>query len=159
MNAINEKELDNERDGIEELLRFVYENSELTLELVELLEKLNTSGVLKTLVKIVSNLVPTDKTVLTSYLESDEAMNAIGKLVNVLPALSTALSSEKNRDLIKLILFNSEALSDALINGAKNPEPLGLMKMMSLMKDPELSRATTGFIHMLMALGSLLEKV
>lgn len=153
-----DEEIESQPDEIEEALQFALENKGMFLQLLEMMKKLQSSGLLDELQKFISGFVPSNHTIVTSYLNSEEGLAAVSKLLNILPALGHTISSEKTSDLIKVVLFNSEELSNSLIVGAKNPQNFGLLKLMSLLKDPEFTTGLTAIINFLGALGKVISK-
>ncbi len=158
---MDEKPNDNEieaPDEIEEALKFALENRGMFLQLLEVMKKLQSSGLLDELQTLFSGFVPSDHTIVTSYLSSEEGLLAISKLLNIMPAVGHTISSEKTSDLIKLVLFNSEKLTESMIDGAKNPQNFGLLKLMSLLKDPEFTAGLTAMINLIGTLGQIISK-
>lgn len=153
-----DEEVESQPDEIEEALKFVLQNRGMFMQLLDTMNKLQSSGLLEELQKFISSFVPSDHTIVTTYLNSEEGMLAITKIINMLPALGSAVSSEKTSDLLKLILFNSETLVDSLVAGAKNPQNFGVMKLMSIMKDPEFTAGLTAVLNLLGALGQIIRK-
>lgn len=153
-----EEETESQPDEIEEALAFMLENRGMFMQLLETMKRLQSSGLLDELQSFVSSFVPSDHTIVTAYLNSEEGMLAVSKVINILPALGNAISSEKTSDLLKLILFNSETLADSLVVGAKNPQNFGLMKLMSIMKDPEFTAGLTAVLNLIGTLGKIIGK-
>ncbi len=153
-----DEEVESQPDEIEEALKFVLQNRGMFLQLLETMNKLQSSGLLDEMQSFVSSFVPSDHTIVTTYLNSEEGMLAISKVINILPALGNAISSEKTSDLVKLVLFNSETLADSLVAGAKNPQNFGIMKLMSLMKDPEFTAGLTAVLNFIGTLGQIIKK-
>lgn len=153
-----DEEIESQPDEIEEALKFIMQNRGMMLQLLEMMNKLQSSGLLDELQKFISSFVPSDHTIVTTYLNSEEGMLAITKIINLLPALGSAISSEKTSDLLKLILFNSETLVNSLVTGAKNPQTFGVMKLMSIMKDPEFTAGLTAVLNLLGTLGQVIRK-
>ncbi len=151
-------EIESQPDEIEEALKFALENRGMFLQLLEMMKKLQSSGLLDELQNFATGFMPSDHTIVTSYLNSEEGMVAISKIINLLPALGHTISSEKTSDLLKLVLFNSEKLSDSLIQGAKNPQNFGLLKLMSLLKDPDFTAGLTAMINFIGMLGQIVSK-
>lgn len=151
-------EAESQPDEIEEALKFALENRGMFLQLLEMMKKLQASGLLDELQTVFAGFLPSDHTIVTSYLSSEEGMLAISKLINILPAVGHTISSEKTSDLLKLVLFNSERLSASLIEGAKNPQNFGVLKLMSLLKDPEFTTGLTAVINFLGTLGQIIAR-
>lgn len=154
----SEEEFESEPDEIEEMLKFMMENRSMFLQLLETMKKLQSSGLLEELQSFITSFVPSNHTLVTTYLNSEEGLLAITKVLNMLPALGNAVSSEKTSDLLKLVLFNSETLSESLVTGAKNPQNFGIMRLMSLMKDPEFTAGLTAIFNFIGTLGQIIKK-
>lgn len=154
----SEEEFESEPDEIEEMLKFMMENRSMFLQLLETMKKLQSSGLLEELQSFITSFVPSNHTLVTTYLNSEEGLLAITKILNMLPALGNAVSSEKTSDLLKLVLFNSETLSESLVTGAKNPQNFGIMRLMSLMKDPEFTAGLTAIFNFIGTLGQIIKK-
>ncbi|MCL4335237.1 MAG: DUF1641 domain-containing protein [Candidatus Thermoplasmatota archaeon] len=153
-----EKVDEQEPDEIEELLKFVTENRRLVTQTLNMLKRVESSGLLDELQDFLMEFIPSDHSVVTSFLESQEGRYALSKIINLLPGVAYLLSSERTSDLIKSLLFNADSFSDALIEGANNPQTFGLMKLMSLMKDPEFTSGFTALLNFIGMLGKVIKK-
>lgn len=147
-----------EEDEIEELLRFFTQNRRLVTQAMDMLKRAESSGLLDEIQNFMGEFIPSDHSVITSFLDSQEGRYALSKIINLLPALAYLLSSERTSDLIKSLLFNADSFSDALIEGANNPQTFGLMKLMSLMKDPEFTSGFTALLNFIGMLGKVIKK-
>ena len=69
------------------------------------------------------------------------------------------LGEEKTADLVKAISFNLPGVAEEFVEGVKNPQPLSALKLMALLKDPDVSAFITGLINALKVIVSSVKKV
>lgn len=146
-------------DDLEPLLVDVLENKEVFESLMNVLKRLKEAGIINLLDNVSKDYMPTDVEFLGKFFTSKEFSVGMIKTGNLLIGVMHALSNEKTSDALKAILFNAEGLTDTMLNGAKNPEPMSLFKMYSMIKDPEVAAGLTAVLNALKFVGQVLKTV
>lgn len=62
-------------------------------------------------------------------------------------------------DLIKGISFNSTGIAQSMVDGASSAQPLSILKLMSMLKDPEIAAGLMALMNMLKVLGTVFKKL
>lgn len=148
-----------ENDDLEPLVKGLLENADAFEPMMNLFSKLKNSGLLQAMENISGEFLPSDIEFLSSFLTSKDFLYGLVKTVNVVSALAHAMSSEKGSDTVKAILYNSDEIWDGMVSGAKNPEATSLLRLYSMVKDPDISAGLTAVLNALKAVGSALKKV
>jgi uncharacterized protein YjgD (DUF1641 family) len=157
---MEEKKMDDQKeDKMETALKILLENQDDLLSLATILDTMGKSGMFKLIGDIVKDYFPSDPTYLVRIIGSESTMRSVGKLFNILPALLNLMQDERTNDIVKELAFNVDGLSETLLDGAKNPERFGVMKLMSILKDPEVASGMTALINVLKFLGKILRNV
>lgn len=157
---MEEKKMDDQKeDKMETALKILLENQDDLLSLATVLDTMGKSGMFKLIGDIVKDYFPSDPTYLVRIIGSESTMRSVGKLFNILPALLNMMQDERTNDIVKELAFNVDGLSETLLDGAKNPERFGVMKLMSILKDPEVASGMTALINVLKFLGKILRNV
>ncbi len=157
---MEEKKMDDQKeDKMETALKILLENQDDLLSLATILDTMGKSGMFKLIGDIVKDYFPSDPTYLVRIIGSESTMRSVGKLFNILPALLNMMQDERTNDIVKELAFNVDGLSETLLDGAKNPERFGVMKLMSILKDPEVASGMTALINVLKFLGKILRNV
>lgn len=157
---MEEKKMDDQKeDKMETALKILLENQDDLLSLATILDTMGKSGMFKLIGDIVKDYFPSDPTYLVRIIGSESTMRSVGKLFNILPALMNLMQDERTNDIVKELAFNVDGLSETLLDGAKNPERFGVMKLMSILKDPEVASGMTAMINVLKFLGKILRNV
>ena len=157
---MEEKKMDDQKeDKMETALKILLENQDDLLSLATILDTMGKSGMFKLIGDIVKDYFPSDPTYLVRIIGSESTMRSVGKLFNILPALLNLMQDERTNDIVKELAFNVDGLSETLLDGAKNPERFGVMKLMSILKDPEVASGMTAMINVLKFLGKILRNV
>jgi uncharacterized protein YjgD (DUF1641 family) len=157
---MEEKNLDNQKeDKMETALKILLENQDDLLSLATILDTMGKSGMFKLIGDLAKDYLPSDPTSLIRIIGSESTMRSMGKLINVMPAFLNILQDERTNDIIKELAFNVDGLSETILDGAKNPERFGVMKLMSILKDPEVASGMTAMINVLKFLGKILRNV
>ena len=81
------------------------------------------------------------------------------KTINIIPAIFAALSDEGTSDIIKALAYDAENISEAMIEGSRNPQKLTLMKLLALGRDPEFTAGATALINMITELGRAIGRI
>lgn len=155
----NEQDLVEEPDVVEELITFFLRNKDLSGQLIGLLRSLEESGAIDDLSEFAGTIMPSNSSLIREIAGSTEMKAGISKAVNLVPGLLFALSSEVTNDALKAILYNSEGLMTEMVEGTKNPQQFSMLKMLSLLKDPDFGRGLSAFIAAISTLGKILMKV
>lgn len=152
-------EEENGQDDLEPLIRGLMENSDAFESMLSLFGKVKNSGLLTALENLSAEYLPSDIEFLSSFLTSKDFVYGFVKTMNVVSALSHSISSEKGSDALKAILYNSDAIWDGMVAGAKNPEATSLLRLYAMVKDPDVSSGLTAVLNALKAVGAALKKV
>lgn len=150
---------ENDGDDLEPLLQEFMANSDSLESMLSLFLKLKKSGLLNAVENLSADYLPSDIEFLSSFLASKDFVYGFVKTMNVVSAVAHAMSSEKASDTVKAILYNSDALWDGMVSGAKNPEATSLLRLYAMVKDPDISAGLTAMLNALKALGMALKKV
>lgn len=154
---VNQEE--NEEDDFEPLIKGFMDNSDALESMLNLFIKVKKSGLLNAVENLSGEYLPSDIEFLSSFLTSKDFVYGFVKTMNVVSALSHSISSEKASDALKAILYNSDAIWDGMVSGAKNPEATSLLRLYAMVKDPDVSAGLTAMLNALKALGMALKKV
>ena len=73
-------------------------------------------------------------------------------------AMLYMLLSEQNTDLIRLLLYNSEGFSDAIVDGVRKPRKMTFLSLYSMMKDPDVSAGMTAMFNILKVFGKVVNE-
>lgn len=150
------QELD--KDDIEMLLVKVADNADVISSLVDVVDRLKEAGILDLLTGIVKDYMPTDVDFLGKFFSSKEFTMSLMKTLNVLISLSAAMGSEKNSDLIKGIMFNSENITDNVTDAVRNPKSYSPLKVGKLLADEDIKVSISALIAVMKAMGQILRK-
>lgn len=146
-------------DDLEPLLVDVLENKEVFESLMNILKRLKEAGIINLMDNVSKDYMPTDVEFLGKFFTSKEFSIGMIKTGNLLIGAMHALSNEKTSDALKAVLFNAEGITDTMLDGAKNPEPMSLFKMYSMIKDPEVASGLTAVLNALKFIGQVLKTV
>ncbi|MEM0156596.1 MAG: DUF1641 domain-containing protein [Thermoplasmataceae archaeon] len=159
----NEEEMKNteeeNEDDIEPLLRGLLENRHAFESLMNMLTKLNNSGLMSVVENISADYLPSDIEFLSEFLTSKDFLTSFVKTMNVVTALSHSLAGERASDALKAILYNSDAIWEGMVTGAKNPEAISILRLYAMLRDPDTAAGLTAVLNALKAVGMALRKV
>lgn len=156
---LNEEQEETEEDNVEILLKELLENRNAFESMLNLAVKLSKSGLLSALENVSADYLPSDIEFLSEFLTSRDFLYSFVKVMNVVSALSHSLSSERASDAVKAILYNSDAVWEGMVIGAKNPESMSLLRLFAMLKDPDTAAGLTAVLNALKAIGMALRKV
>ncbi len=156
---MNEKMNVEGTDKIEELLMVMMESKESIEPILDMLISIAKSGAVEKFSRILGDLSASDPSYLVGIFSSEESMRGLAKLLGLFSSLLAAAGSETMTDIIKALSFNSDAISESMVTGAKNPERFGLMKLMSMLKDPDFASGMTAIINAIKVVGKLLKDI
>ncbi len=148
-----------ETDVVEELITFLLRNKDSSDQLIDLLKALEESGAIQDLTLFAQTLLPSNSALIKEIASSEEMRSGLSKAMNLLPGMLFALSSEVTNDTVKALLYNLESLMTSMVNGSKSPQQFSMLKMLSLLKDPEFGRGLSAAIAAISTLGKILMKV
>ena len=159
MTGINEKIKPDKTDGksgeLDPIMNDVKDNLEIFQSGMRVLKRLEESGIIDLLDNMSKDYMPTDVEFLAKFFTSREFSVSMIKSGNLLVGLLYSLMNEETSDLIKLLLFNSGAMTDAVIAGAKEPKKMSVFSLMSMLKDPDVASGMTAVFGILKVFGSL----
>jgi Uncharacterized conserved protein, COG2427 len=149
----NEEEMKNteeeNEDDIEPLLRGLLENKHAFESLMNMLTKLNNSGLMSVVENISADYLPSDIEFLSEFLTSKDFLTSFVKTMNVVTALSHSLAGERASDALKAILYNSDAIWEGMVTGAKNPEAISVLRLYAMLRDPDTAAGLTAVLNAL----------
>ncbi|MEM0155996.1 MAG: DUF1641 domain-containing protein [Thermoplasmataceae archaeon] len=157
---MEDKEIENLSDiDLEPYLKQILGNKKLIRNALGTLQKITDPGTLSAMNRFLEEFSPGDIEALISIISSKELIILLKKTVGTLSGLSYALSRETTSDTLQSLLYNLEDVSESMVDGAKNPQPLSLFRLLSLLKDEEVASGMTAVIGALKAIGRTLKKV
>ncbi len=148
-------------ENIDEMARMLgelEENADIFKSLLDILKRLKKAGVVGFLDNLSKDFMPTDVEFLGKFFTSREFSTATIKAGNTMIAMLYTLLSEQNSDLVKLLLYNAEGFSEAIIDGAKNPRKMSLLSLYSMIKDPDVASGMTALLNALKVLGKVINE-
>jgi len=148
-----------DKDVVEELLKFFLENKDVSFQFLDLLNSLKDSGAIEDFAAFARSIMPSSSALVKEMGNSEEIFSSISKAGNLVPSILYAASLESSSDALKAILYNSDAIFKAMISGAKNPEQFSIFKLLALLKDKEFTKGLTALVNFVSALGKALSKV
>ncbi|MEM0155230.1 MAG: DUF1641 domain-containing protein [Thermoplasmataceae archaeon] len=149
---------DNE-DSLEPLIKDLLANADLIESLLTLLKKMKQAGLVELLNSVSSGYVPTDIEFMGKFFSSKELIYGMLKSANTAVSLIHALSDERTSDMVKAIMYNLPDATESMVDAAKNPDRLSALKLMSMLKDPEVAAGMSVMFSFLKFLGSAIKKV
>ena len=152
----NEK---NEKDQVEIALSELMGDDQTLLGVLNLVKMFKDSGNLEVLEKLLTENMPGNTKAYTSLIDKREFHMGGISLANALVALMASVSGKTSQSVLNVLLYNSEDIWDSMIDGAKQPENFSLLRLMGMLKDPEVAAGLSAVMNALKTLGSLLKKV
>jgi uncharacterized protein YjgD (DUF1641 family) len=153
----NEKTV--EKDQVEVALSDIMDDEESLVGILNVIKLLKDSGNLKVLEKLLREMLPGNTESFTSLLDKRELHLGGMSGVNAMVALMASLSGSTSQSALNAILYNSDEIWEAMIDGAKQPDSFSILRLMGMLKDPEVSAGLTALMNALKVLGNLLKKV
>lgn len=148
-----------EEDDLEPLIKEFLESKDAIQSMLVMFRKLKQAGIVDFIDQVSDDYLPSDIEFIGKFLSSREFTYGVLKSANTMLGLMYALSRESTSDALKALMFDSEGLVDAMIDGAKNPERMSMMRLFAMTKDPEIASGLTAVLNMLKELGKSLQKV
>jgi uncharacterized protein YjgD (DUF1641 family) len=146
-------------DTIEELLILLMKEKDQIAGLATIFKDLVEAGTIQTMLELIGKVSPSNIEYLAKMLGSYNMKVGLYKTLNLIPAIFSALSDEGTSDVIKAIAFESDTISEKMIDGAKNPQKLTLLHLLALGKDPDFAAGATAMINMLSTIGKAISRV
>ena len=153
MNGNNDLLKDNELESALE------NNMDVVLAFLRVIERLKTAGLVEALDYINSDVIPDNLVFFARAFTSKDMLETISKSGNTLISMLYLLSNREMSDMIKAISFNSQGIAEAVQEGASGSHPLSVLKIMGMLKDPEVAAGLNAMISGLKAFGNVLKKL
>lgn len=144
-------------DPIEKMLTMVRDNAEVFEILMKIMDRLERGGVKETLKKIADGAIPSDANYLFEFFTSEPMLDSILKGGNLVLLLMHALTDEHTSDSIKALAGNVSYIAESAASYAEGNEKLNVLKLYSVIKDPDISFAIMTMMGALKASGRILK--
>lgn len=146
-------------DAMEELLIMLMQNRDQLSGLIEVFKEALETGTLEHMIDLIGKFIPSNLEYLSKLVSSYNMKTGLYKTINIIPAIFAALSDEGTSDIIKALAYDAENISEAMIEGSRNPQKLTLMKLLALGRDPEFTAGATALINMITELGRAIGRI
>ncbi|MCL4444546.1 MAG: DUF1641 domain-containing protein [Candidatus Thermoplasmatota archaeon] len=146
-------------DRLEPLIREILEDSDFLEAMLNILKKMKEAGIVNLANNIANDYLPTDIEFLGKFFASKELVYGALKSANTAVSVIHALSDERTSDLVKAVMFNMPDAADGMITAAKTQDKISMMKIYSMMKDPEIAAGISVMFSFLKFLGAVMKKV
>ncbi len=146
-------------DRLEPLIREILEDSDFLEAMLNILKKMKEAGIVNLANNIANDYLPTDIEFLGKFFASKELVYGVLKSANTAVSVIHALSDERTSDLVKAVMFNMPDAADGMITAAKTQDKISMMKIYSMMKDPEIAAGISVMFSFLKFLGAVMKKV
>lgn len=143
---------------MEVLLVKMVDNADVISSAFDILEKLKDAGIIDLMKAIVNDYLPTDVDFLGKFFSSKEFAMSLMKTLNILISMMGALGSEKNSDMIKGLMYNSEQITDDVIDAVNNPKKYSPMKVGKLLSDDDIKVTLSAMVALMKSMGKILKK-
>ncbi|MCL4344850.1 MAG: DUF1641 domain-containing protein [Candidatus Thermoplasmatota archaeon] len=148
-----------ENDQIELAIRELMEDDKSMLALLNLVKMLKDSADLEAIQKLAEQFIPGNPAMIIQTADQPEFHKGGINLINLIVALMASVSSKTSQESISTILYNSDELWESMVDGAKKPENFSLLRLMGVLKDPEIAAGLTAILNALKVLGAMLKRV
>lgn len=148
-----------QNEQIEMAIREIMDDDESILALLNMVRMLKNSGDIATLQKIAGELIPGNPATIVQTVDQPEFHKGGISLANLLIGLMASLSNKTAQESMTSILYNSDELWSSMVEGAKKPENFSLLRLMGVLKDPEIAAGLTAVLNALKVLGAILKRV
>lgn len=149
----------NEKDQVEIALSELIGDDQALLGVLNLAKIFKDSGNIEVLEKILTENMPGNTKAYTSLLDKRELHLGSISMMNSLLAVMASVSGKTSQSALNLLLYNSEDVLVSMIEGAKQPDNFSILRLMGMLKDPEIAAGLSAVLNALKTLGSLLKKV
>ncbi len=153
--------MDNDNNFLKdrELESALENNMDVLLAFFRLIERLKGAGIVEALDYINNDVIPDNLEFFVKAFTSKDMLETISKSGNTLISMLFLLSNREMSDMIKAISFNSQGIAEAVHDGASGSHPLSVLKIMGMLKDPEVAAGLNAMIYGLKAFGNVLKKL
>jgi uncharacterized protein YjgD (DUF1641 family) len=151
--------MDQDNDSMEPLIRELIEDRDFLESLLNIVKRMKEAGIVNLVNNIATDYLPTDIEFLGKFFASKEFVYGALKTANSAVSLLHAFSDEQTSDLFKVMMFNLPDATDAMVNAAKNPERMSMMRLFSMMKDPDIAAGMSVMLSFLKFMGVVAKKV
>ena len=155
----NAKRIDDEDLDLEPFLKEILGNRNFMLTAIGTIQKLTSSGAITAFNRLLDEYTPGDFEAVVSLFSSKELMLLLKKSIGTLSGIAYAFSRDSTSDTVQSILYNLDDVTESMVDGARNPKPMSILKLLSMMKDDEVASGLTAAMEALKALGRSLKKV
>lgn len=149
----------NENEQVEMAIRELMDDDKTVLALLNLIKLLKNSGDLESIQKLAEEFIPGNPVTIVQTADQPEFHKGGINLINLLVALMASLSNKTSQESLSTILYNSDELWASMVEGAKKPENFSLLRLMGVLKDPEIASGLTAVLNALKVLGNMLKRV
>jgi uncharacterized protein YjgD (DUF1641 family) len=149
----------NENEQVEMAIRELMDDDKTILALLNLIKVLKNSGDLESIQKLAEQFIPGNPVTIVQTADQPEFHKGGINLINLIVALMASLSNKTSQESLSTILYNSDELWESMVEGAKKPENFSLLRLMGVLKDPEIASGLTAVLNALKVLGSMLKRV
>jgi len=146
-------------DKLEPLIREMLEDSDFLEAMLNIMKRLKEAGIVNLANNIANDYLPTDVEFLGKFFASKELVYGMLKSANTAVSLIHALSDERTSDLVKAVMFNMPDAAEGMVEAAKTQDRMSMMKLYSMMKDPEVAAGISVMFSFLKFLGTVMKKV
>ncbi len=146
-------------DRLEPLIREMLEDSDFLEAMLNIMKRLKEAGIVNLANNIANDYLPTDVEFLAKFFASKELVYGMLKSANTAVSLIHALSDERTSDLVKAVMFNMPDAAEGMVEAAKTQDRMSMMKLYSMMKDPDVAAGISVMFSFLKFLGTVMKKV
>jgi uncharacterized protein YjgD (DUF1641 family) len=139
--------------------RAIKNNGEVIMAFMRTLEKLKGAGIVNALDYINENVMPDNIDFFARALTSNDFMETLAKSGNTIFSLLFMMSNREMGDMIKAVSFNAQGIAESMKDGAEKSQPLSVLKLMGMLKDPEVASGINALVYGLKVLGTVLKKL
>ncbi|OWP56083.1 MAG: hypothetical protein B2I17_08155 [Thermoplasmatales archaeon B_DKE] len=127
--------------------------------MLNIMKRLKEAGIVNLANNIANDYLPTDVEFLAKFFASKELVYGMLKSANTAVSLIHALSDERTSDLVKAVMFNMPDAAEGMVEAAKTQDRMSMMKLYSMMKDPDVAAGISVMFSFLKFLGTVMKKV
>jgi len=146
-------------DRLEPLIREMLEDSDFLEAMLNIMKRLKEAGIVNLANNIANDYLPTDVEFLGKFFASKELVYGMLKSANTAVSLIHALSDERTSDMVKAVMFNMPDAAEGMVEAAKTQDRMSMMKLYSMMKDPDVAAGISVMFSFLKFLGTVMKKV
>ncbi len=136
----------------------INENKDVIYEIFNLISKLKDAGLIDAL-KSMELVIPDNLDFLVKSFTTKDFLDVIFRAYGTMNSLIYMLADQNMSEVIKSIGYNSSGIAQSMIDGTSSGQPISIFKLMSILKDPEISAAINGILEALKVIGDSLKKL